>query len=192
MKQINEPCIWYRAGESYLLLDRSLRSLVAHLAAPLAERLRCGWPVSLVSWQSGEGRGGSGGSGGVALHGPAGQTLQCDRCAPKRASRSQTTFTGSCASTAAACFATACFAAACCTSDYAASDNILPMHVCRTSRVLIPEEWDLENLTSRFDCARDLQHVLESTGCRMNQCRPALARTCGALSNLSACAAGCW
>lgn len=47
-----------------------------------------------------------------------------------------------------------CFAAACCTSDCAALDSILPMHVCRTSRVLILEELDLENQTSQFDCTR--------------------------------------
>lgn len=74
------------AGESYLLLDRSLRHLVAHLAAPLAERLRTSWPVSLVDWRPAEGRsgsdgGGNGGGGRATLHGPAGQTLSCDRCA---------------------------------------------------------------------------------------------------------------
>ena len=63
------------AGESYLLLDRSLRGLVAHLAAPLAGHTRCGWPVSMVNWQPCRG----GGSGGAVLHGPRGQLLQCDR-----------------------------------------------------------------------------------------------------------------
>ena len=52
-------------GESYLLLDRSLRELITHLAVPLAGRTRCGWPVSLVSWRPCNG----GGGGGAVLHG---------------------------------------------------------------------------------------------------------------------------
>lgn len=77
------PCS--HTGESYLLLDRSLRDLVTHLAAPLAGRTRCGWPVSLVDWQPcgdlGGGRSGGSGCapGGVVLHGPGGQVLHCDR-----------------------------------------------------------------------------------------------------------------
>lgn len=66
-----------RAGESYLLLDRSLRELITRLAAPLAGRTRCGWPVSLVSWQPCSGGGCSG--GGAVLHGPRGELLHCDR-----------------------------------------------------------------------------------------------------------------
>ena len=64
------------AGESYLLLDQSLRELIAHLAAPLAGRTRCSWPVSLVSWRPCSG---GGGGGGAVLHGPHGQLLHCDR-----------------------------------------------------------------------------------------------------------------
>lgn len=72
------------AGEAYLLLDRSLRELVAHLAAPLGPaRLRCSWPVRHVQWRGAGGAGASARRGrgpAVVLQGPSGARLSCDRC----------------------------------------------------------------------------------------------------------------
>lgn len=55
------------AGETYLLLDRSLRHVVEHLARGLVGSLRLSWPVQRIEH----------GAGGVLLHGPAGQHVQC-------------------------------------------------------------------------------------------------------------------
>ena len=56
------------AGDTYLLLDRSLRHVVQHLARGLGRgRLRLNWPVRRIEH----------GVGGALLHGPAGQQLRC-------------------------------------------------------------------------------------------------------------------
>ncbi|KAK9823038.1 hypothetical protein WJX81_001999 [Elliptochloris bilobata] len=55
------------SGETYLLLDRSLRHIVEHLARGLDHRLRLNWPVRRIEH----------GAGGALLHGRAGQQLRC-------------------------------------------------------------------------------------------------------------------
>ena len=56
------------AGDTYLLLDRSLRHVVQHLARGLgAARLRKNWPVRRVEH----------GTSGALLHGPGGQRVHC-------------------------------------------------------------------------------------------------------------------
>ena len=60
------------AGESYLLLDRSLQALVQHIAHPVQDRIRQGWPVSRVSASPHP-------DGTLLVHGPAGQQLTCRR-----------------------------------------------------------------------------------------------------------------
>ena len=56
------------AGDTYLLLDRSLRHVVQHLARGLgAGRLRTNWPVRRVEH----------GFNGALLHGPGGQRVHC-------------------------------------------------------------------------------------------------------------------
>ncbi len=67
------------AGESYLLLDRSLRELVAHLASSLpGGALRCAWPLRRVEWRRRDG----GAAPAVTLFGPGDARLTCDRCSP--------------------------------------------------------------------------------------------------------------
>lgn len=56
------------AGDTYLLLDRSLRHVVQHLARGLgARRLRTNWPVHHIEH----------GTHGALLHGPGGQRVHC-------------------------------------------------------------------------------------------------------------------
>jgi len=56
-----------RAGETYLLLDRSLRCVVDHLAAGLQRNLRLAWPVRRIEH----------GARGALLHGPGAQRVRC-------------------------------------------------------------------------------------------------------------------
>ena len=53
------PC----AGDTYLVLDRSLRDVAAHLAASVQSGIRVRWPVTSVRRDA----------GGVTLQGPAGR-----------------------------------------------------------------------------------------------------------------------
>lgn len=62
------------AGESYLILDRSLSQLAAHLAKPLGVLLRCDWPVKQLTWQAANGHGAA-----VTLEGLSDQKITCDR-----------------------------------------------------------------------------------------------------------------
>ena len=55
------------AGETYLLLDRSLQSLVNQLAQPLAGNVQLDWPVHKISY----------GQDGATLHGPHGKRKRC-------------------------------------------------------------------------------------------------------------------
>ena len=56
------------AGDTYLLLDRSLRHVVQHLARGLGRgRLRTNWPVRRIEH----------GTSGALLHGPGGQRVHC-------------------------------------------------------------------------------------------------------------------
>lgn len=66
------------AGESYLILDRSLSHLADHLAKPLGTSLRCDWPVKRLMWGCSKGRT-TAEKAAVTLEGPSGQTITCDR-----------------------------------------------------------------------------------------------------------------
>ena len=58
------------AGDTYLILDRSLSTIVKHLQKGLEGRIRINWPVSLVEYFD----------SGVLLHGPAGEGLGLVHC----------------------------------------------------------------------------------------------------------------
>lgn len=55
------------AGETYLVLDRSLGEVVRHMARPLATNIRVNWPVYRVQYSA----------SGATLTGPSGQKLRC-------------------------------------------------------------------------------------------------------------------
>lgn len=54
------------AGDTYLVLDRPLSSIIQHLAKGLEDRIRRKWPVSVVEHSS----------TGAVLHGPSGEHTQ--------------------------------------------------------------------------------------------------------------------
>ena len=56
------------AGDTYLVLDRSLRDVAAHLAASVQSSIRVRWPVTSIRHDA----------GGVTLQGPAGRCASLD------------------------------------------------------------------------------------------------------------------
>ena len=62
----------HAAGESYLLLDRSLQALIQHIARPVLNQIRLSWPVSGVSQPLQA-------DAPVLVHGPRGEQLACRR-----------------------------------------------------------------------------------------------------------------
>ena len=60
------------AGDSYLLLDRSLQALIEHIAAPVRDRILTSWPVSSVEQSAHL-------DGPLIVQGPGGQQLACRR-----------------------------------------------------------------------------------------------------------------
>ncbi len=60
----------FPAGDTYLILDRSLSTIVEHLQKGLEGRIRTDWPVSLIEYSD----------TGVLLHGPSGEGFNFSHC----------------------------------------------------------------------------------------------------------------
>ena len=56
-----------RAGDTYLLLDRSLQALIDHMARPLKHCIQTSWPVHSINYSQ----------DGATLHGPNGRRKDC-------------------------------------------------------------------------------------------------------------------
>eukprot|EP00891_Asterochloris_glomerata_P008389 jgi/Astpho2/8389/e_gw1.00122.39.1_t len=57
----------WESGDTYLVLDRSLRDVAAHLAASVQSNIRLRWPVTFIRRDA----------GGVTLQGPPGRQVRC-------------------------------------------------------------------------------------------------------------------